>query len=222
MTALVITTGYNSPPRRPRDASAVFLPESQAFKTLHAGESGVDCARLVIEHPQTTDRRRAVVEDAIRRTSNLNVLAVFGHGHANGLVATGHGIAHVGKLAEAITDAAQEYDDENTDCDPDVDVILYACLTGRGKTGFADALADAMPWAHVYAHSTAGHATWNPYVELAGGPNGGDPIWTPRDLEWPRWRDRLRESQSYRLTFWHAGRGLPRAQTLEAIREGAK
>jgi hypothetical protein len=210
MTCLTIATGYNSPPRNPRDADCVFLPESLAFKLLHAGESGVDCGRLVIEYPGRASDRRRAVEDAIRRTPGLDALAVFGHGVPSKLIATGHGMGTVDGLAAAL---------ESVAC---TQIILYACLTGRGTTGFADALADALPWAHVWAHSTAGHATWNPYVELAGGPNGGDPVFTPADgLRWAHWRDRLRSDQRFRLTFWHAGRGLGRAQALEAVRESA-
>ena len=89
MTALCIATGYNSPPRNPRDASAVFLPESAAFCFAHS-QDGLPAPRYVIEDRIPAPRRRTRVETVIRATPGLDVLAVFGHGHRSGLACTGH------------------------------------------------------------------------------------------------------------------------------------
>jgi hypothetical protein len=204
MTTLIITQGYNSPGKS--DATGAFLPEARRFKALHGG------ALLELVDPMTPTQRRIWTEHHIRVTADLDVLAVFGHGTPTMLRATGHGMKQVGALASAIFTA-------ESDSEP-VTILLYACLTGRGKTGFADVLADRLPADHVWAHSTAGHTTWNPFVALSGGPNGGDPVFVPSDGPlWRRWRERLREDQAYRLSFWKVAHGLPRREALEAVRE---
>jgi hypothetical protein len=206
MTALIITQGYNSPGKS--DATGAFLPEARRFRDLHGG------ALLELVDPMTPTQRRIWTEHHIRVTADLDVLAIFGHGTPTRLLATGHEMGHVGALEDAIVEAEVE--------DGPVSILLYACLTGRGRTGFADALADWLPADHVWAHSTAGHTSWNPYVELSGGPNGGDPVFTPADgPRWKRWRERLREDQDYRLSFWRPAHGLPRREALEAVREEA-
>jgi hypothetical protein len=216
MTTLILAQGYNKPGINPRtgkpwtDATGAFLPEARAFKALHGG------TLLELASPTPPPYRRVWSERAIRATTDLDVLAVFGHGTPSRLVLTGHGMAQVDDLVDAIVEA-EPWDDHEP-----LTIVLYACLTGRGRTGFADVLADRLPADHVWAHSTAGHTTWNPYVELAGGPNGGDPVFVPKDgPRWRRWRDRLREDQAYRLSFWKVAHGLPRAQALEAVREEA-
>jgi hypothetical protein len=160
-------------------------------------------------------RRRALVEDAILGEFNLAVLSVFGHGTPRGLAATGHGLDHVGALAATIAPTCP--------WNPKT-IVLYACLAARGKIGFADRLArclDEDNGDNVWAHTTAGHSTWNPFVELAGGPSGGDPVFIPGDGPlWKRWRERLREDQVFRLSFWKPAHGLPRSQALDAVRAG--
>jgi len=212
MTVLTITQGYNSPGKS--DATGAFLPEARRFKELHGG----GLLELVSPTPPAT--RRVWTEGHIRTTPDLDVLAVFGHGTPTQLRLTGHGMGQVDDLAMAIGEAESE---------GPVSILLYACLTARGKTGFADVLADRLPADHVWAHestsphkATGGHTSWNPFVELSGGPNGGDPVYLPSDgPRWRRWRDRLREDQAYRLSFWKVAHGLPRREALEAVREEA-
>lgn len=207
MTTLILAQGYNSPGKS--DAYGAFLPEAQAFAALHAPAEVYYLARSI-----PPANRRSWSEQLIRNTPDLDVLAVFGHGTPSQLRLTGHGMAQVVDLSDAI--GAAEVDDGP------VSILLYACLTARGRTGFADALADRLPADNVWAHSTPGHTTWNPFVELSGGPRGGDPVFTPNDgPRWRRWRERLRKDQAYRLSFWKAAHGLPRADALEAVREEA-
>jgi hypothetical protein len=205
MTTLTITQGYNIPGKS--DATGAFLPEARAFRDLHGG------ALLEFVSPTPPSDRRIWTEGHIRTTPDLDVLAIFGHGTPTRLLATGHGMGTVLGLADAIAEVESE---------GPVSILLYACLTGRGRTGFADALADRLPADHVWAHSTAGHTAWNPYVELSGGPNGGDPVFVPADgPRWRRWRERMLADRDYRLSFWRVAHGLPRAQALEAVREEA-
>lgn len=221
MKTLSIITGHNRAGVNPKtghpwaDATGAFIPEGNAFVRLHGG------TRCEIASPVPPVRRRKLVEDAILGEPGLGVLAVFGHGTPRMLAATGHGIpGGVNDLAGAIKGTCRRDDSGCVTAEP-ISIILYACLTARGEIGFADLLADVLPWASVWAHSTAGHSTWNPFVELAGGPCGGDPVFRPRDGHlWKRWRERLREDQVFRLSFWVPAHGLPRSQALDAVRAG--
>lgn len=221
MKTLTIVTGYNAPGKS--DATGAFLPEARAFQALHGYRDVVDGAEHIggawLEYaaPMPAANRRSMAEKSIAATPGLEVLAVFGHGTASSLIATGHTLRHVHDLAAAIATAAR-----GAASTQPLTVVLYACSTGYGKIGFADQLADALAArvasANVWAHSTPGHTSWNPYVELAGGPNGGDPIARPGDPLWKRWRERLRDDQAFRLSFWQAAHGLERAAALEAVR----
>jgi hypothetical protein len=215
MKILEIVTGYNRTGINPKtgrpwqDATGAFLPEEKAFRKLHGG------GRLEFVTPSTPVKRRLATEAAIRGEPGLDVLAIFGHGTASSLIVSGHGLANVHGLAEVIC-ATQEA--RLPYSVPALTVVLYACSTAAGKEGFADKLADLVPFANVWAHSKAGHSTWNPNTELAGGPNRGDPIARPGDPLWRKWRDRMAEDQSYRLSFWLPAHGLRRAEALEAVR----
>lgn len=206
MSILAISTGYNSPPRNPSDATGAFLPESKRFIKIHGG------SRTIIKARGTPRSRRLLSEAAIRKEA-LDVLAVFGHGIASQCIATGHGIAHVPALADAI---------EANACEFRFTVIFYCCLTSKGKRGFADHLSDLLTGRGfdplIWAHTTAGHATVNPFVELAGGPSGGTPVVAKGEPLWKRWRERLQD-QEFRLSFWRAAAGAPsRAEAIEVVR----
>lgn len=207
MNVLEIVTGYNSPWKH--DATGAFLPEAAAFRALHGG------SRLEFVTPQTAAKRRAATEAAIRGEPGLDVLAVFGHGTASSLIATGHTAATVSGLAEAIQDAR---DTRPPSPGPGLTVILYACSTASGRDGFADHLADLLPGVNIWAHTSAGHTTWNPNTELAGGPNGGDPVARPGEPLWKRWAARMHDDQAFRLSFWVPAQGLGRTAALEAVR----
>lgn len=206
MRVLTIVTGYDSPGKH--DATGAFLPEEKAFRALHGG------ARLEYVTRIPAADRRNLAESSIVAEPGLEVLAVFGHGMTSSLIATGHTLRHVDALAGAISTAARGA--------AALTVVLYACSTGTGKIGFADRLADAIAElqisANVFAHTTPGHATWNPRVELSGGPRAGDAIVRPGEPLWKRWRDRLAADQAFRLSFWLPAHGLPREASLKAVR----
>ena len=214
MKSLTIVTGYDSPGKH--DATGAFLPEARAFRTLHGGTTRADGhdnpdgGWLEYVHSMTVAGRRRLAETSIRATVGLDVLAVFGHGTPTSLICTGHRWANVLDLAAAIYAAQPRA----------ASVVLYACSTGAGRVGFADELAYALPLVNVWAHTTAGHSTWNPNVELAGGPRGGDALVTPGEPLWKRWRDRLKAEQAFRLSFWLPGHGLARDAAIEAVRGG--
>lgn len=211
---LAIATGYDRKNRH--DATGAFRPESARWADLTDDDRRPVYVYVYGEHVRR-DRafRRNMAEAWIREAGGpagrLETLAVFGHGTAKSLLCTGHSIAHVVPLAEAIGDASESIWGDLT-------VLLYACTTARGRRGFADHLADLLAgrrrgrptW--VWGHTTAGHTTWNPYVELAGGPHGGRMIVEPGEPLWPKWMERLREDQDFRLSWWRIG-------GIDAIRE---
>jgi hypothetical protein len=207
MKILTIETGYDSPGKH--DATGAFLPEAAAFRKLHGG------SRLEFVTAQTAAKRRAATDSAIRGEPGLDVLATFGHGTATSLIVTGHTNATVAALGAAVREAQSC---EFLESDTNLTVILYACSTASGRAGFADHLADLLPGANVWAHTAAGHATWNPNTELAGGPNHGDPIARPGEPLWKRWAARMHDDQAFRLSFWLPAHGLSRADALEAVR----
>lgn len=219
MKCLVIATGYNRSginlkTGRPwQDATGAFLPEAQAFRKIH-GEPEVVDGHIVpkmgwLEYvaPLTPAKRRGLAETSIRSIAGLEVLAVFGHGTESSLLATGHSMAQVMVLGNAILTSEAST------------VVLYACSTASGRKGFADHLADYLPNANIWAHTTAGHASWNPNTQLAGGPNGGDPVVCKNEPLWKKWVSRMHDDQAFRLSFWKVAHGLKRAEAIEAVRE---
>jgi hypothetical protein len=194
------------------DATGAFLPEAEAFRRLHGEPTVVDghnvpaAGWLEFVAPLVPTRRRGLTETTIRATTGLDVLVAFGHGTSDSLIVTGHGMGTVVGLASAILDSRAKT------------VVLYACSTASGRRGFADRLSDLLPNVNVWAHTAAGHVSWNPNTELAGGPNGGDPVARPGDPLWKRWRTRMHDDQAFRLSFWLPAHGLPRAAALEAVR----
>lgn len=179
-----------------KDASGAFVPEAVRHAKLYGGR------RVPFDNLLGLARRRASVHAILAEHHDLDHVAVFGHG-LRGSLQTGHTIAQVGELADAIAQASREH----------VTVFLAACSTASQlsveRGGFADALADALAargkrgW--VDAHTTAGHTTKNPYVQrfhigrpvelLAG-------VWIvpPGSELWATWR-RLLSTTDLRLRF---------------------
>lgn len=202
----------------PGDGFGAFGPESERFRKLHRNSVvlEVDARKMLGTVPLPTRRkadqaRRAEVANFITRLSGVasapQWLALFCHGWRTG-VQLGFDRASAHELARALR-AASPFTDSMT-------VTLYACSTARGddstgEGGFADALRDALVVAgffraRVDAHTTAGHATWNPYVlrfegdGTASPPRGGEWIVSPTSPLWQRWRTALR-STDLRLRF---------------------
>ena len=210
MNVLTIVTGYNTPGKH--DATGAFLPEARAFLGLHCrtvatdGHANPEGGWLEYVSPQTPAKRRFLAETTIRGMPGLDILAAFGHGTARSLIVTGHKTANIASFADSIRTSGAKT------------VVLYACSTALGREGFADRLADLLPGVNVWAHTAAGHTTWNPNTELAGGPRRGDPIARPGDPLWKRWRERMATDQAFRLSFWLGAVGLDRSAALEVVR----
>ena len=80
-------------------------------------------------------------------------------------------------------------------------VNLYACSCAKLKKhgNFAEGLAESSG-AIVYAHTTRGHATFNPYVKRHfQGINKF--IIEPKMYFWPLWRKKLRKDETLRFEY---------------------
>lgn len=177
------------------DASGAFVPEAVRFQKFYA------CHREGFDNTLVLPARRKAVHAILGKHRDLELVAFFCHGLRRSLQ-TGHDIGTVGELADAIAAASG----------PRVVVALYACSTAHELTvtrgGFADALRDALTArgkdGHVDAHTLAGHATSNPFVQRfdMGEPASevvGDWLVPPGPL-WKAWRTRLKATD-LRLRF---------------------
>ena len=194
MSVLTIAPTHNA--KGKRDVTGAFLPEAKRFWTKHGGE-------LVQfdNHAHNATRRRQV-HDAILRTYDLRTLAIFCHGWMDG-IQTGHRRGNLDGLADCI-DIACEHNE--------LDIILYCCSTAQGGAGgdggFADMLRDfvqarGVEGVRVWAHTTKGHTTRNPYLRLFDASDrghGGRWVVEPGSAEWPMWKRAMRGE--LRFTFW--------------------
>lgn len=199
------------------DGFNVFYPEAKKFIAYHGavgnpldddslavGAFGIDAMRMtgivpVGEKRAAMAARRKQVIDVIRANKDkyLSNFAFFCHGWRTGMQ-FGFDMGTAKLLANELAKASGY---------STVDVTLYSCSCGAGDNdgdgGFADALRDELCKAgardcKVVAHTTAGHATSNPYVrEFNGngspvGGTGGQWIVSPKSELWEKWRKALR------------------------------
>lgn len=194
------------------DAVGAFIPEAKAFARFH----GYD-PNAVVKHfsPHGSYAARRASCDAHLRALRVEIhtLAFVCHGFRRGIQA-GYQLGQIADLVSLLKGRLS----------PAGRVILYACDTARdsdedtkddrlpgpgGDGGFADALrdraeAEGMPIT-VYAHTTAGHATQNPYVrvfEPGGGGAGGHWLIDPGEPVFRQWGRALRDpSNTLRYRF---------------------
>lgn len=171
------------------DASGAFIPCAVSFQKHYA------CYREGFDNKLAPPKRREAVQAILRKYSDLELVAFFGHGLRRSLQ-SGHDLTNVKALAEAIAAATG----------PRVVVVLFACSTAGQLTvkrgGFADALRDELArlgkTGHVDAHTTPGHAVSNPYVQRFDiAPHeieeiAGDWLVPRTEPLWSRWRTRLK------------------------------
>lgn len=209
MTVLVLHAIRNSPPspaypKGRNDARGAFIPEAIGF-AKRAAELG-PAMRRGFDNTRPEAARAREVESLITSASpvhQVTVLAIMCHGFRNRLQ-TGHTLATVGRLARAIRAV----------CVDDVRIALMACSTAAsrrklpdGEGGFADALRDELVklgcrggW--VDGHSTAAHATRNPFVRrmyTEPGLEGGTWLVEPLTRLWKPWRDALEGEMRFRF-----------------------
>jgi hypothetical protein len=210
MNALVFAPQHNAEGLR-ADA-AEFRGEAHRFCRAHGLRDGV----YLFDNREEPHIRREYLYDTLARYTpkSLDTLALFCHGWPDG-IQLGTSTAHVKRLALTIKPVAAR----------ELTVVLYCCSAGAdndgstadervpgpgGDHGFADrlrdALGDAGVQATVYAHSTRGHCTRNPYARVfrAGERAGGHWIVEPGSALWPAWRRALwssDEDDTFRFRF---------------------
>jgi hypothetical protein len=219
MTALIISAAYNTPGINPatgtvwRDADE-FLREALLF----AGEQGVGAIVRTGMRVRRVDNRKAMSArfrelvgympvspvDARGMPLRYDTFGFFCHGWQKG-VQLGADMLKVKELARAMRR-----------CGTDEPVVaLYACSTAGdadgadderqpgpgGEGGFADALRDALvvlgARPTVYAHTTKGHCTKNPWVRRFGPDDfGGEWLVEPNSPRWNAWCHWLRADKN--------------------------
>lgn len=200
----------------PGDGFNVFYPEAKKFIAYHAdagkgdygidahGPFGIDAMRMTGTVPvgekraAMAARRKQVLDVLKKHRGQYTSVAFFCHGWRTGMQ-FGFDMSTVKSLAQELSrgDVLLSY----------MDVSLYSCSCGGGGNdgdgGFADSLRDELCKAgvvacKVVAHTTAGHATSNPYVrEFEGkgspvGGNGGSWIVAPGSELWEPWKKALK------------------------------
>lgn len=185
------------------DATGAFIPESQAFAKLHGG-----VARTFANAKPMGDRRSTWLRSLDGLDRKGNVFSLYAHGWPRG-IQLGFLVGHVDQLANTLAvmlpgrplvvnlaccDCARDSDDDRQD-------DMNDGIGGVG--GFADILCTRLAAIgvrnRVYAHSTTGHTTWNPWVRVFDShdehPQGGSWLVSPKDTRlWNRWRNALRNT----------------------------
>lgn len=175
-----------------RDADE-FLREARAFNDSRGWTRGV---HLFDNNADMATRRLAVLEP-LRTYRDLHTFAMFCHGWHHGIQA-GFRNHNIPELAHELKAVAAK----------DLTVVLYCCSTGAdgdgdqqderipgvgGDGGFADRLRDALcelgVRATVFAHSTPGHTTRNPWVRMFSPDErfGGRFLVERESPLWPAW-----------------------------------
>lgn len=207
MKALVISPQHNTEGKR--DATGAFIPEAREFCRVH--KLGTIVRLFNNNLPMAA--RAVQVGEWIKREApdSIDTVALFGHGWKDG-IQHGFRLRDVERLAGLLADV----------CTRTPRIILYCCDTARdhdemreddlapgpgGDGGFADKLRDQLGHrgigATIYAHTTAGHTTRNPWVrrfdpdEMAG----GHYVIKSTDELWLRWVRGLRTDLRFRFPF---------------------
>jgi hypothetical protein len=219
MNALIFAPKYNTGAKS--DATGAFQPEARRYMQIHGG------GRIVHIDNRGVPRERAesVLREIALGPGNgrpWDTIAFFCHGLSRS-IQLGFALGNVKRLAHAIAETSTQ----------NVCVPLYACSTASslrrllalgqgpgGDGGFADILRDEICRAgatrcRVVAHSTAGHATRNPYVRFfdgMGSPVGGQggeyvvrPPTPDANTLWAMWREGLKTDLRFRFPHMEIG-----------------
>lgn len=203
MKLLAVAPAYN---KIRKDATAAFQPESAAFLRFHGGGQ-----RLLFNNNNGMGRRWLDVKTWLTQCDNVDCFALFCHGWKDGV--------QIGLRTRDIPDFAATL---KAACTPSPVIALYCCDTARdndeetvddaqpgigGDGGFADMLRDELVRLGVrptiFAHSTAGHTTSNPFVRRFDNTmdKGGLYVVDPGSSRFRRWRLLLREHKTLRFQF---------------------
>lgn len=207
MNALIFIPKNNAPGKS--DVTGAFAPEAAAFMRTH----GIPATRRVVfDNARDYLGRAKIVLDTLARVEpgSLETIAFFCHGWRDGIQAGVHRSLSV--FADALAKR----------CVLDPTIILYACSAGRDGDsdaiddtqpgagddgGFADALRDALVARgmrpRIFAHTTDGHTTRNPYVRLFDDSRAASGEWLvePGSKSWKRWCAELKGNLRFRFPF---------------------
>jgi len=168
----------NSPGKH--DASGAFHPEAKRWV---AAGGIVACFDNRAAYPK---RARACLEQV--RQYRPETLAFFCHGLKSSLQAGFRKQANVGELATACVHAGVER------------IVLYACEAGK-PGGLAQEL-HRLSGIPVYAHTTSGHTTCNPYVVVYDRDRPlGEYLVKPGSARWRDWVEALRGHGRFAFPF---------------------
>lgn len=207
MKAIVIAPQHNTPGKK--DSSGAFQPEARAFCEAHGLPTIVRHFNNFMPMPA----RAAQVLEWIKQEQHdsIDTVALFGHGWKDG-IQHGFRVDTAARLAQALADV----------CTISPRIILYCCDTARdhdadrqddlqpgpgGDGGFADKLRDELGrcgiGATIFAHTSAGHTTTNPFVRRfdADEMAGGHYVIKPHSELWQKWRRALQGSIRFRFPF---------------------
>ena len=202
--ALVLAPAYDTPGRK--DSSGAFQPEARRFVALNKLAATV----ALFDSNRALPDRRLECSRIISRHTDVQVFALFCHGWKDGLQA-GWRLPQAQQLADLLVLAGTRA----------ATVILYACDAARdadqdrkddtqpgpgGEGGMADALAQAMQsrgWqGRLFAHSTPGHTTTNPWVRTWGPGERGAWVVEPGSDLWIAWKRALQGDLRLRFPFF--------------------
>lgn len=199
MSGLVFCPAYDTPGKH--DATGAFILDASAFSDAHGFARPV---RFDNTQPLALRKKRALERIVKEPRGSVATFALFSHGWKDG-VQLGFRSADARDLATALKQC----------CATDLTVCLYCCDTGRdddadssddkmpglgGEGGFADALRNALTWAgfnaSVYAHSSTGDTTRNPFVRVfrTGEIGGARFLIEPASELWCEWRKALQDT----------------------------
>lgn len=179
--------------------SGEFTAQAKRIALLHAGE------RVEFDNESPYANRGATVLNALAEMPprSLSWFATCCHGWSQGVQAGfdlrggSHGLL-VSQLVIALARVAK----------PGAPFVvpLYSCSTASDTLhGFAAALARGLSQAGVahwlYAHTTAGHATRNPYVRVWDETREGQWLVEPGSAHWHRWVHLLHDGSTFDVTY---------------------
>lgn len=196
------------------DATGAFHPELKNFcKLYHLTDKTKIC------YFDNTKSRNDMATEVLNflEKENPSVLAFFCHGFAHGIQPG---------IRSRLHPAANKLDLANYEKflsllsrDPAPTIILYACSTGddpdgdpdsapgSGDGSFADTLRDDLVergclYTRVFAHTTAGHATANPFIKIFDGPEskmGAELLFQPGTLDFKKFKSKLNNDPDFRF-----------------------
>ncbi len=187
MRVVSFYTSTNSPNKK-ADATGAFIPKCKDFTKLYEIQ-GDTASRHPINCTAPQAKRKEAVLDVLDDCARIDLAAHFGHGLSKS-IQHGFGPLNVESLAAEYKRACTQ------------NILLFMCLTGQDPVeGFAVKLAK-LSGARVFSHTTAGHATTNPYVRVFEADGSYKWLVEPGAPAWKAW-DRMLDTTDlpYRLPF---------------------